>query len=386
VSPSGATGLTYLTLSDRLQIAGVNSAGAPQITPSFMGVTAAGSWVATGTTGISGTVRQVVNNNRNYYVAVTTANDMYWTYGTTTGLTWTQITGKSAYFYLEGNLACSITITTLLLTCSFIYPYNFVTFNAPANLSKVSFSGRNMCIINTTGELWCCQNFAMDKANQLVWKKITTGTTMRSVAVNGDKVCATTTNDEVYCASDLANYSFINFTGQTLRELSLASDGSICGTAPSSNNIFCTVQSMTTFNQNAANLAVGRLYLGSPARSLDSLDDNNSDAYSLEKVRNGFDKSSLRLTLNDDIDEAFEVAGAGCTTPNCANANTVVHSFTMDGNCRHSGTVYASRLCLADPATGIYSANSACLSQASLRRLSSFLKRRSHLHEDFLSC
>lgn len=67
--------------------------------------------------------------------------------------------------------------------------------------------------------------------------------------------------------------------------------------------------------------------------------DGSSDPYTLEKVRNGLNNSSLRLTINDDRDEAFEIWGDSCLTGNCSGSGAVRHKFGATGDALHEGNV-----------------------------------------------
>eukprot|EP00798_Chlamydomonas_sp_ICE-L_P002893 gene2893-biopygen8738 len=62
---------------------------------------------------------------------------------------------------------------------------------------------------------------------------------------------------------------------------------------------------------------------------------NNTDNYTLRKVVHGVDKSSLRLTINDNSDEVFEIWGDSCANGECGGEGAVAHKFTADGNAWH---------------------------------------------------
>eukprot|EP00798_Chlamydomonas_sp_ICE-L_P015086 gene15086-biopygen24148 len=68
---------------------------------------------------------------------------------------------------------------------------------------------------------------------------------------------------------------------------------------------------------------------------------NNTDNYTLRKVVHGVDKSSLRLTINDDSDEVFEIWGDSCANGGCGGEGAVAHKFTADGNAWHKGGMTA---------------------------------------------
>jgi hypothetical protein len=68
---------------------------------------------------------------------------------------------------------------------------------------------------------------------------------------------------------------------------------------------------------------------------------NNTDNYTLRKVIHGVDKSSLRLTINDNSDEVFEIWGDSCANGGCGGEGAVAHKFTADGNAWHKGGMTA---------------------------------------------
>ena len=70
--------------------------------------------------------------------------------------------------------------------------------------------------------------------------------------------------------------------------------------------------------------------------------DGSSDPYTLEKIQKGTNNSSLRLTINDDRDEAFEIWGDPCITGDCKGPGAVKHRFVANGDAQHEGNVVAN--------------------------------------------
>ena len=64
--------------------------------------------------------------------------------------------------------------------------------------------------------------------------------------------------------------------------------------------------------------------------------DNTSDPYFLEKVVTSGNQSALRLTINDDADESFQIWGNACGTGNCWGEGTQGHKFRADGTASHT--------------------------------------------------
>jgi hypothetical protein len=65
--------------------------------------------------------------------------------------------------------------------------------------------------------------------------------------------------------------------------------------------------------------------------------DHDSDPYHLEKVRSAGNENSLRLTINDDANESFQIWGNSCGAGNCGGAGTMQHNFVANGNAEHRG-------------------------------------------------
>jgi hypothetical protein len=76
-----------------------------------------------------------------------------------------------------------------------------------------------------------------------------------------------------------------------------------------------------------------RLYFKDPTGSDASIAANNTDPYYLEKVVRGPNDSSLRLTINDDPDESFEIWGGG----GGGGTGSRQHRLRADGGAGHRG-------------------------------------------------
>ena len=92
---------------------------------------------------------------------------------------------------------------------------------------------------------------------------------------------------------------------------------------------------------NIGDLTVGRrVFIGATSGNSTRPDStNSSDPYWLEKVSTGHNRSSLRLTINDDADEVFEIWGNSCGAGNCAGPGALQHRFQANGNAEHKGTL-----------------------------------------------
>lgn len=86
---------------------------------------------------------------------------------------------------------------------------------------------------------------------------------------------------------------------------------------------------------------------------------NSSDPYYFEKVRTDTNVNTLRLTINDDPQEAFEIWGNSCLNGNCGGPGAKQHRFGADGSAEHTGNLKASKLCI----------NNTCLEETDIKRI-----------------
>lgn len=81
-----------------------------------------------------------------------------------------------------------------------------------------------------------------------------------------------------------------------------------------------------------------RLHFADPSLSTrPDMSKNNSDPYFMQKIIHGRDKSSLRLTINDNADETFQIWGNSCRTTGCHGDGVKQHQFRADGRAWHRG-------------------------------------------------
>jgi hypothetical protein len=114
-------------------------------------------------------------------------------------------------------------------------------------------------------------------------------------------------------------------------------NNALCASAVGSLQRFCTAGGGAV-NMNTDSLNVQkRLFFGSPGlKTNPDWGDNNSDPYFIEKVVHGTDGSSLRLTMNDNRDESFEIWGDACGSPQgCFGPGQLKHRFSADGTSLH---------------------------------------------------
>lgn len=109
-----------------------------------------------------------------------------------------------------------------------------------------------------------------------------------------------------------------------------------------------------------SNMSVqGRIHFRDLAFSTGQGETNNSDPYYLEKVVTGENKSSLRLTINNDSNESLQIWGNACGTGNCLSQGALAHSFIADGRAVHTGPLDAKSI---SAATTLSASNAAWLS------------------------
>jgi hypothetical protein len=91
----------------------------------------------------------------------------------------------------------------------------------------------------------------------------------------------------------------------------------------------------------------GDFYLNNNKLHFDNYNNDNSDPYYLQKIVTGGDQSSLRLTLNDNADESFQIWGNSCgEAGGCGGAGAMKHQFVTNGDAIHTGnlTVKGSKI------------------------------------------
>lgn len=97
-------------------------------------------------------------------------------------------------------------------------------------------------------------------------------------------------------------------------------------------------------------ISVGKkLFIGTVgSETMPNWAQNSSDPYYFEKVVNGANNSRLRLTVNDDRDEGFEIYGNSCgkSPNNCFNEGSKQHFFGADGTAWHNAQVCVADTCL----------------------------------------
>ena len=71
-------------------------------------------------------------------------------------------------------------------------------------------------------------------------------------------------------------------------------------------------------------------------KNLDNLDNN----YYIEKIRNAPDDNNLRLTINNNPNDKFEIWRNSCNSSDCMDYGVVAHSFDATGKAMHN------KLCL----------------------------------------
>lgn len=96
---------------------------------------------------------------------------------------------------------------------------------------------------------------------------------------------------------------------------------------------------------NTSQLNIGNNGSQTRIRGRIQLGEDQSDPYHLEKIISG-GRSSLRLTINDDADEALEVWGNSCAVGNCGGPGARQHILQAEGTARHAKRVCAGTQCL----------------------------------------
>jgi hypothetical protein len=104
--------------------------------------------------------------------------------------------------------------------------------------------------------------------------------------------------------------------------------------------------------QNVGDLNVGRnmnvqnkLFFGDSSMSTGPNENNATDSYYLEKISKD-NVSHLRLTINDDPDESFQIWGDACNVGDCNGAGALRHKFQADGTGSHTKQICIGNTCI----------------------------------------
>jgi len=89
----------------------------------------------------------------------------------------------------------------------------------------------------------------------------------------------------------------------------------------------------------AANVNIGRGDTNINLNGKIVFNPDSTDPYTIEKRINGFNQSSLRVTINDDADETFEIWGDGCRAGNCRGDGKPRMSVRADGRTQINGNL-----------------------------------------------
>lgn len=71
-----------------------------------------------------------------------------------------------------------------------------------------------------------------------------------------------------------------------------------------------------------------------------------NDPYYIEKISPNPDSSTLRLTINDNENEAFEIWGDSCRMTGCGGAGVLRHKFQANGDAWHANQVCIGNTCM----------------------------------------
>lgn len=87
----------------------------------------------------------------------------------------------------------------------------------------------------------------------------------------------------------------------------------------------------------------GRLHFKDPLFNIQANLHNNSDPFYIEKKIDGIDKSSLRLTINNDLDDSFQIWGNACKTIDCTGEGEKGHEFKGSGDIWNKGVIESEK-------------------------------------------
>ncbi|NDB61257.1 hypothetical protein EB001_22880, partial [bacterium] len=107
---------------------------------------------------------------------------------------------------------------------------------------------------------------------------------------------------------------------------------------PSGNVGINTSNPTTTLDVNGTISAMGGANLEGKVRfrHAGANGDDNTDVYNLEKIQTSSNNNSLRMTINDDADESFQIWGNSCgEVGGCGGQGALKHHFQATGRTQH---------------------------------------------------
>lgn len=94
----------------------------------------------------------------------------------------------------------------------------------------------------------------------------------------------------------------------------------------------------------------GKMFFADPSRTHTPNGVNNTDPYYFQKVIHSGNNSSLRLTINDDADESFQIWGNSCgEAGGCAGPGALKHHFQANGDVLHKGNMTVEKSMVSGP-------------------------------------
>lgn len=143
-------------------------------------------------------------------------------------------------------------------------------------------------------------------------------------------VVSVTPRKEAYSAN------ILNRSGQSILCKSSWSRESACGTSD-------VLVDRRINMQNDVNIGK-RMFFGDRTMNKQPSGPNNTDPFFLEKVTPSGNRSFLRMTINDDADDSFQIWGDSCGQGNCWGEGAPQHMFYGNGSVEHKGPLQAMRL------------------------------------------
>jgi hypothetical protein len=138
----------------------------------------------------------------------------------------------------------------------------------------------------------------------------------------------------------------INANGNVNVTGAVNASGNLCVQNECLNNTDIKNMKNNATNNNATskgNLEADKLQIDSIVFQKPGTNDN-TDPYSLRKIIHGGNRSSLRLSINNNSDETFEIWGDSCRQKGgCRGEGLVAHKFTADGKAWHKGGLTAGK-------------------------------------------
>jgi hypothetical protein len=200
--------------------------------------------------------------------------------------------------------------------------------NTPGKVTEVSHLFGKLCVITDNADLYCTGALRNHPSAKIPWTF--KAPNVASVAIGQQSICIARTNQTVSCAADFFSPMWLTMTGSFTKIAMTGGAEYFCG-INSLGELYCTTNLVSAFSKYTVTDGYSGLVFNDVYMSKQAHRGNSGDPYYLQKVVTDRNKSSLRLTINDDRDQSFQIWGGSCALGNCAGKGEMKHKFQANG-------------------------------------------------------